>query len=123
MADKILEDIKLDLGLPEDYDIFNPSIRRHINSAFGRAAGLGLGPPQGFRVVTGDETWEEFISDREDMDEVKAFIFLQTKLFFDPPATSFHIAAIEQQINKLEWTLNAKREDAEWTDPNTLPTS
>ena len=117
MAEKILDDVKLDLGLPPDYDAFDPTIRRHINSAFSRAATLGLGPAQGFRVITGNETWEDFISDREDMDAVKSFIFLHAKLLFDPPATSFHIAAIEQQIQKLEWTLNVQREDVEWTPP------
>ena len=51
------------------------------------------------------------------MDNVKSLIFLHAKMLFDPPATSFHIAAIEQQIEKLEWTLNVQREDEEWTEP------
>lgn len=117
MSDKILDDIKLDLGLPDDYDVFDPTVRRHINSAFARATQLGLGPPQGFRIVTGNETWGEFISDREDMEDVKSLVYLHTKLLFDPPATSFQIAAIEHQIQKFEWTLNVKREDEEWTEP------
>jgi len=117
VSDKILDDIKLDLGLPDDYDVFDPTVRRHINSALGRLASLGIGPPQGFRVVAGTETWDQFLGDRTDMDDVKSFVFLHTKLLFDPPATSFHIAAIEQQIQKLEWTLNVKREDEEWTEP------
>lgn len=117
MSNKILEDIKLDLGLPDDYNVFDPTIRRHINSAFARATQIGLGPPQGFRVITGNETWDQFIADRADMDNVKSLIFLHAKMLFDPPATSFHIAAIEQQIEKLEWTLNVQREDEEWTEP------
>lgn len=117
MADIILEDIKLDLGLPDDYDAFDPTVQRHINSAFSRATQLGLGPPQGFKIQTGTETWQSFLGDAGDLEDVKAFIFLTVKLLFDPPATSFHIAAVEKQIEKLEWTLNVKREDEEWTEP------
>lgn len=113
----ILDDIKLDLGLPPDYDVFDPSVRRHINSAFARLTQLGLGPPQGFKIKTGSETWEDFLGDAEDRDDVKGFIFLRTKMYFDPPATSFHIAAIEEQLKELAWTLNAKREAEEWTEP------
>lgn len=101
----IVDDIKLDLGLPPDYDVFDPSVIRHINSAFSRATQLGLGPAQGFRITTGAETWDEFLGDFENLDGAKAFVFLRVKLLFDPPATSFHIAAVEKQIEELSWTL------------------
>lgn len=102
----IADDIKLDLGLPPDYDVFDPTVIRHINTAFSRATQLGLGPEQGFKLRTGTETWEEFIGDFEDLDAVKGYIFLRVKLLFDPPATSFHIAAVEKQLEELTWTLS-----------------
>jgi hypothetical protein len=38
-------------------------------------------------------------------------------MLFDPPATSFHIRAMEDQIKEIEWRLNVHREETEWTDP------
>lgn len=116
MSESILNNVKLDLGLAEDYDAFDPVIIRHINSAFGTAGQLGLGPPQGFKIQGEATTWDSFLDD-DRLEEVKAYIFLKVKMLFDPPATSFAITAVQDQIKELEWRLNVKREDEEWTEP------
>jgi len=113
----ILDDVKLDLGLPPDYDVYDPSVQRHINTAIARLVQLGIGPPQGFRLKTGTETWEQFLGATEEFEDAKGYIFQRVKLMFDPPATSFHIAAVEKQLEELAWTLNAKWEVTGWTPP------
>lgn len=116
MTESILESIKLDLGVPADYAVFDQTIIRHINSAFSTAGQLGLGPPQGFKIQDGSASWDTFLED-DRREDVKAYVFLKVRMLFDPPATSFAIAAIQDQIKELEWRLNVKREDEEWTEP------
>lgn len=117
MTDSILNSIKADLGLMADYDVFDPSIIRHINSAFGTLNQLGLGPPQGFRIQSDADDWESFLNGDQHLEDVKSFVFLKVKMLFDPPPTSFAISAVQDQIKELEWRLNVKREDEEWTEP------
>jgi hypothetical protein len=112
----ILNDIKLDLGLSADYDAFDPTVIRHINSAFSRLGQLGIGPPQGYKIANDQNTWSEILAD-DRFEDAKAYIFLKVKMLFDPPPTSFAIAAIQDQIREYEWTLNVKREEEEWTEP------
>lgn len=112
----ILDDIKLDLGIPNDYDVFDPTVKRHINTAFSRLAQLGVGPPQGFKVVDDSTTWDAILTD-DSLEDVKAYVFLRVKMLFDPPGTSFVIAAMEKQLEELAWTINVKKEGEEWTQP------
>lgn len=116
MTDSILDSIKLALGLPPDYAAFDPAIVMHINSAFGTANQLGLGPPQGFKIQDNSTTWDAFLND-DRMEEVKAYIYLKVRLLFDPPTLSFVLTALQEQARELEWRLNVKREDEEWTHP------
>jgi hypothetical protein len=39
-------------------------------------------------------------------------------MLFDPPATSFHIGAMKEQIQELEWRINIQREEEAWVDPD-----
>jgi hypothetical protein len=45
-------------------------------------------------------------------------VFLKTRQLFDPPTTSYLIAATERQIQELEWRLNVHREETGWVDPD-----
>lgn len=110
METSILTSIKKLLGVEEDYTHFDHDITIHINSAFFNLNQLGVGPIVGFRIEDKEAVWTDFVGERLDLESVKSYIYLKTRLVFDPPQTSFLIDAIKNQIQELEWRLNIQAE-------------
>lgn len=105
MNDSILTSIKGMLGLAKDYTSFDNTIIMHINSVFMVLSQLGIGPTGGYRITDKNNEWYEYISDKDNLDSVKSYMYLKVKLMFDPPTNSYHTEAIKQEINELEWRL------------------
>jgi hypothetical protein len=118
MEQSILISTKKTLGISEDYTAFDLDIITHINSAFSTLAQLGVGPETGFMIQGEEEVWTDFIEDDLRYNSVKSYVFLKTRQLFDPPTTSYLIAAVEKQIEELEWRLNVHREETTYPDPN-----
>jgi hypothetical protein len=120
MEQSILKSTKNVLGLAADYTVFDLAVITHINSAFSTLTQLGVGPIEGFMIEDDKAVWDDFIilSDDPSYNSVKSYIYLKTRLLFDPPTTSFHLEAMNRQIEEMEWRLNANREEVEWVDPN-----
>lgn len=118
MENSILKSTKKILGLDPEYDVFDLDVITHINSSFSTLTQLGIGPTQGFRIVDDVAVWEDFLGDETAIESVKTYVFLKVRLVFDPPPTSFVIAALEKQVSEIEWRLSTHREDSAWTDPN-----
>lgn len=117
MSTNILENIKKAVNLPSDYEAFDQDVMMHINSVFSTLHQLGVGPPSGFMIQDGGETWADFLGNDPRLNNIKTYIYLRVRLLFDPPTTGFHVSAMSQQIAELEWRINAHREDTQWTDP------
>lgn len=117
MEDSILKTTKKILGIDESYTAFDLDILTHINMVFTTLNDLGVGPLEGFMIVDDQANWEEYESDRLQCNAVKTYVFLRVKLAFDPPQTSFHINALQEQIRELEWRLNTRRENVAWVPP------
>lgn len=98
-------------GIPSDEPAFLNDICPLINSAFKRLNELGVGPEKPYSISTGNETWSDFMPDIEMYENVKEFIWLNVKLFWDTPTSGFVTAAIQEQIKKLEWLLCACSEN------------
>lgn len=116
----ILNSTKKILGIAEDYTAYDEDIITHINAAFSTLTQLGVGPVDGFQIEDETAEWEEFISTDLQYNSVKSYVYLRLRMLFDPPATSYLIAAMERQIQELEWRLNTHREENEWVDPNPI---
>lgn len=123
MEQSILTSTKKILGIDEAYTVFDLDIITHINSAFSTLTQLGVGSPTGFMIDDASEVWADFIEDDADFqwNSVKSYVFLRVRMLFDPPATSYLIAAQEKQIQELEWRLNSHREETDWVDPDPNP--
>ena len=106
MDDSILTSIKKLLGIAEDYINFDNDIIIHINSVFMALHQLGIGPSEGFRIEDRYSTWDEYITEDDNLDAVKTYIYLKVKLVFDPPLNSTVMEAHKQMISELEWRLN-----------------
>jgi glutamate/tyrosine decarboxylase-like PLP-dependent enzyme len=110
--ESILDETKKVLGIAEDVTVFDPDIRMHINSALGTLNQLGIGPEGGFEVVNTTQAWSDFLASDLKLSPVKSYVFLRVKMLFDPPPNSWATVAMKEQIEQLEWRLNAVREDA-----------
>lgn len=117
MIASILNSIKKNLGLDEGYTAFDDDVLMHINSAFNTLTDLGIGPPEGFMIEDESTEWDEFLGGDKRLNSVKTYVYLRARLLFDPPQTSYLIAAMEKQVEQLEWRLNVKREEETWVPP------
>lgn len=107
--ESILTSIKKLLGPEESYDHFDTDIIIHINSALMVLNQLGVGPVDGFSISDKEAVWTDFVPEKN-IEAVKTYVYLKVRLIFDPPQSSFLVAAIEKQITELEWRLNVKAE-------------
>lgn len=105
MSGSILNDVKQTLGLLPDQTAFDTDVMMHTNTALSTLGQLGVGPVEGYMIISADNTWDEFVTDPR-LNSVKSYIFLKVRLMFDPPGTGFVIASIERQIQELEYRIN-----------------
>lgn len=117
MTDSILDGTKKILGIDASYTAFDVDIIAHINSVFSTLSQLGVGPVEGFMIEDNVPQWGDFLGGDPNLNAVKTYMYLRVRLLFDPPATSFHTAAIQEQIKELEWRLTTHREASRWTPP------
>ncbi len=109
-TNSILNDIKKLLGIAPDYTNFDTDIIININSVFMILNQLGVGPKEGFKITGADETWDDYITEEDDLEAVKSYIWLKVKIVFDPPLNSTVMEAHKQMISEYEWRLNIQSE-------------
>lgn len=111
MEESILNTVKKMLGLAEDYDAFDVDVVVGINSAFLTLKQLGVGPEEGFSITGSEEKWSNFLgAESALLGAVKQYIYLKTRMLFDPPSTSSHIDALKSAISELEFRLTVEAE-------------
>lgn len=101
----ILDDIKHMLGITPEETAFDSDIMNHINAAFATLNQLGVGLTVGYQITGQANQWAEFYTDPR-LNGVRTFVFLATKLYFDPPATGFATQSAERQLQELSYRLN-----------------
>lgn len=105
VSDSILLSIKKTLGNPPEYDGFDVDLLLHINSAFSELNQLGVGPAETFVVEDETSTWDEFLEDKNQLNLVKTWMYLEVRLVFDPPTASV-LSSMERKRDEYEWRLN-----------------
>jgi hypothetical protein len=121
MEQSILTSTKKVLQIGPDDESFDLDIMTHINSAFSTLHDLGVGPIEGFVIEDETAEWNSFLeNDPVQLSQVKTFVYLHSRMLFDPPTTSFVQTSIEKQLEEVVWRLNVRREGREWVDPNSL---
>lgn len=106
METSILDSIKKLLGIPSEVTEFDTDILIHINSVFSILTQLGVGPSSGFSIEDSSAEWSDFIGDDARLSDVKSFVYLKTRLLFDPPASSAAMDAMNCMASELEWRIN-----------------
>ena len=110
MYESILTSIKKLLGIPEDYEHYDADIIMHINSVFMILNQLGVGPSSGFSITDKTVVWGNFISDNDNLEAVKSYVYMKVRLLFDPPLSSAVMECMNRMIGELEWRLNSEAE-------------
>jgi hypothetical protein len=107
--DSILNTIKKLLGLDTDYTAFDIDVLIGINSALMVLSQVGVGPDKGFVVTGPTETWADLLgNDVIDLESVKMYVYISTKLLFDPPVSSSVQTAFDNTKKELEWRLGIR---------------
>ena len=109
--ESILTSIKKLIGITEDYKHFDTDIIIHINSVFMILSQMGIGPDNGFSISDETTTWNDYLPEgNKNFEAVKTYMYLKTRLIFDPPQSSSTMEAMKQTISELEWRLNVEAE-------------
>lgn len=103
----ILNTIKKMLGLDDTYKVFDPELVVYINTALMVLEQVGLGP-DGYTITGENETWEDFLTDISKYEGAKTYVYIRTRLAFDPPTNASLLKSLEDTYKELEWRLNVK---------------
>ena len=102
VTESILDSIKIMLGNSVDDTNFDAELIIFINGALSIINKLGVGPT-GYKISNSSNTWDEFLGDRTDLEEVKTNVYLRVRLAFDSPQNSFLVTSIKEQIMESTW--------------------
>lgn len=103
--ESILDSVKKTLGLDDTVTAFDLDLTLLINGAMGNLHQVGVGGDTGFVIADNTMLWSQYVTSLTYLNQVKQYIFTWVKLAFDPPGTSFVIAAFEKQAEELLWRI------------------
>lgn len=128
MNGSILNEIKKMLGLTEEYQHFDQDIIIHINTALSTLIQIGLPANKNFVLVNAEQTWSDYITQKSESHDdspirlalkkmtnttdncnigmIKSYVYMKTKLVFDPPQNSFAIDSIKAMLSEYESRIN-----------------
>ena len=102
--ESIVNTIKKSLGIDPSDDSFDQDLIPIINTVIFTLSQIGVGPIHGFTVTTIDDKWSDYLTNATiNLEAVKTYIYLKTKLVFDPPTNSTVIENINATLKELEW--------------------
>ena len=103
MDSSILNDIKQMLGINQpEYTVFDTDIIICINGAIGALNEFGIGVDE-FYLTGPEQTWNDLVGvKRYGFQMIKEYIYLKTKVVFDPPTSSVVLESYKTFIYDLE---------------------
>ena len=104
--DSILTSIKKLMGLTEEYDAFDQDILILINSIFFELEQIGVKAKEGFVLSDKTSVWSDYSDDDRLLNVLKPYIYMKTKLTFDPPTSSGALDSMNRIIDRFEWRIN-----------------
>lgn len=115
VMDSILTSVKKQLGIPEEYEHFDPELIMHINSALMTVTQLGVGPVEGFAIKDSNDIWDDLVTDNLVIGWVKSYVGLRVRMLFDPPDRGAVKESIERTLTEYEWRIQVA------ADPPLIP--
>lgn len=109
MDESILNTIKKMLHIDPDETDFDEDIIVNINSALMALSQIGVGII-GFQIQDASSIWTDFVDYADSLSLIKTYVYLKTKLIFDPPTSSTVIDMYKAQIAEAEYRLQCRVE-------------
>ena len=104
--ESILDTIKKSLGIDLVDDSFDGDIILNINTTIFSLSQMGIGPSNAFIVTSKEDKWTDYLANMTiNLEPAKTYIYLKTKLVFDPPTNSTVIENINNNLKELEWRM------------------
>ena len=100
----ILNEIKQMLGIVPETTEFDIDILSNINSAFFTLHQLGIGGSTAFYIEP-DSVWAD-LKTTINYTIIRDYLYLKTKVVFDPPSSSSVAEAYNNRISELEFRMN-----------------
>ena len=104
--DSILTSIKKLMGLTEEYDAFDKDILILINSVLFELEQIGVKAKDGFSLTDKTVVWSDYSDDDRLLNVLRPYIYMKTKLTFDPPTSSGALDSMNRIIDRFEWRIN-----------------
>lgn len=105
--ESILVSVKKLLGITEEQTAFDTDIIIGINTTLNALTQIGVGPEDGFTISDNSALWSDFINDDKKLELVKTYVYLKTRLIFDPPQSSSVMDAIYKTLQEIEWRISS----------------
>lgn len=108
MEDSILKSLKEMLLGNSDVEEFDTEIIMLINASFSTLFQLGIskdGKP--FKISGVTEKWSDVLTDDNKYENVKQYIYVDVKIIFDPPSSSFVLEAYKEVKKEHAWRIAA----------------
>lgn len=106
IIDSIFDSIKTQLPLDPSITDFDTAILSSINSSLFTLWQLGIGPKTGYRISSEKDTYSDYLGEGNPLiAEVDQYLYLNAKIFIDPPSNSSLLETYKQRIKECEWRL------------------
>lgn len=113
--DSILTSVKKMLGIAKDYKHFDETIIMTINSTFMILMEIGVENGKIFSIFDENAKWSDYTKDTMLLNILIPYVYLRTRLLFDPPTTSFLLDSIKGIIKEYEWRISVHLSTNSWT--------
>lgn len=101
LRESILESVKDYCMVPQEADIYDGQILEQINSAFFTLFQLGCSVKP-YKVEDDSQTWSDFTDNPFLLTIIPDYVQKKVRLGFDPPANSFLVSQLKEDIAQLE---------------------
>jgi len=115
MEESILVSVRTSLGILPGVTDFDEEIIIAINSAIFALSQIVEGLTSPFSISDDTALWTDLYGTLTNIESVKSYIILKTKLEFDPPGTSFLQQSYNNQVEELAYRLMIE------VDPDLVP--
>ena len=110
-SESILNSTKQKLGLtPDVVNEFDTDVIDAINMSISILTQMGIGPDTGYAIQSAKDKWSDYIGNDPRLTMVKSYIYLKTRLIFDPPQSSYVLSSMTESAKELEWRLGMYNE-------------
>lgn len=111
MTNSILDDVKLQLGIDETDDSFDPQVIDAINTVFDILNQIGVGPADGFYIEDNTTAWDSYLAEHgKTLRMVRTYMYAKVRLIFDPPLSSAVMDALNKIADETEFRLKFQAE-------------